>query len=164
MKNAINRRAGFSLIEVMVSGVLLGLGVMVLAEMFGASSDGLSLGKGRSIGRQLALQRLESLSASGPDLLPACPPSDGCRADFSSLNAPLGAVDGFDCTQTVLESGFVAEQVDRPDGRYRVDVSVADPTDPNQIEGARLLRVSVCWLQDGRVEEVRVARLVVPEA
>lgn len=157
------RQAGFSVIEVMVSAVLLGLGVMVLAKTLGASSQGLSLGKDRSAARQLALQRLETLSSRGPELMPACPESPGCRASFSSLASPLPSVDGFECTQSVVEPGFVDEQVDTPQGVYRVDVSSRTPLDPEQMAGAVLVQVSVCWVEDGRVEEVQAHRLLVPE-
>jgi hypothetical protein len=156
-------RAGFSLIEVMLAGVLLGLAVLVLAKMLGASSQGLSVGKGRTVAQQLALQRLESLASLGPDRVPACPPSPGCRADFTSLTGPLGTAGGFACTQTVLETGFARQQPEAPQGAFRVDVATDLPADPNQMAGARLLQVSVCWSREGRVEQVQVSRLLVPE-
>ncbi|MGF1511893.1 MAG: prepilin-type N-terminal cleavage/methylation domain-containing protein [Myxococcota bacterium] len=162
MKRA-NRR-GFSLVEVMVSSLLLGLGVAALVELFTSSSSGLRISRNRSVATQLALQRLEQLAAFGIDGLPGCGFGTGCREGITTLAAPQSAAAGFDCTQLVSDTGFSGEQAGDQNGRFRVDVSEVPHPDPNQIPGATLLRVSVCWSDRGNtIQQVQLERLVVPE-
>jgi prepilin-type N-terminal cleavage/methylation domain-containing protein len=155
---------GFSLIEVMISSLLFGLGVAALVQLFTSSSGGLRMSRNRAVATQLALQRLEQLAALDAGLVPQCAPSNGCQEDFSTLAEPQPAAGGFDCTMVVQDGGFAGEQAADPAGAFRVDVATDDHPDPNQIAGARLLRVSVCWSDNGSgINQVQLERLVVPE-
>jgi len=159
------RRAGFSLVEVMVSGLLLGLGVAALVRLYTHSAEGIRVSRHRTVATQLAQQRLESLAGLGVDQAPGCPASDGCLQDITGLAAEQPPVGGFDCTMRVLESGFSEGQQDLDDeGLFRIDVAFLDHPDLNQLAGSRVLRVSVCWTENGRTfEQVQLERLMVPE-
>lgn len=157
-------RAGFSLMEVMVSGLLLGLGVAALVKLYTHSSSGIRESRHRSVATQLALQRLESIAGLGVEQAPGCPASNGCMEDIGQLSPELAPVGGFDCTMKVRDSGFVEGQEDVDDGLFRVDVALVDHPDLNQMAGSQFLRVSVCWTEDGlRFQQVQLERLLVPE-
>jgi len=160
---ARKHQRGFSLTEVLISGVLLGVGVMGVAKMFTHSSTGVRVSRHQSEATQLGLQRLESLAGLGVDAAPNCPASEGCRGD-GGLAPPLPSLGTFDCTQNVVQTGFVDDQQDDAAGLYRVDVASLPHPDANQLAGSRLLRVSVCWSEDGaNVQQVQFERLMVPE-
>lgn len=156
MKSAARRR-GFSLLEVMISAAVLGVGVLAGVRLFTTGVEGNAWTRSRSTATTMAIQRLEQLGTRGVDLLPAgCTGPVGCKAGQQELAPPVP------CTQQVDEMN-VDVSVSEPNGKYRVDTVVEPHPDGGRQLGARVVTVSVCWQDpDGSVHEAQLDRLFVP--
>jgi prepilin-type N-terminal cleavage/methylation domain-containing protein len=156
-------RRGFSLIEVMVSSLVLGVAILGLTSTYTSSESGMTTSRSRTAANELALQRLEMLATQPADQLPACGGPAACQQGFA-FSAPLPAAGAFQCTQYVDD----AEVLDPSEGgqatnRYRVDTAVEDHPDAARQPGARIVTVSVCWAdRPGRVSQVNARRTIVP--
>ncbi len=178
-----SRRRGFSLIEIMIATVILGIGLLGLVELHSHSIRGTvkaeSIGRGTEVARQVA----DQLMTQTVDSLPAAcgaianPPPDkylgGCRA-----TAGAGTVFAADkpgaCTQwldadriaNVLDGNPVVAAADFGQGRaraYRADMVISDHPNPNFAPDGGLITIWVCWRDaKGFVQQVRTSRVIVP--
>lgn len=158
-------RRGFTLIEVMITSVILGVGVMGLVGLYTSSARGVGGSRVHTTATQVALQRLEQIAGSA-DALPACDGPIGCRASRSELAPPLGGsrTGGFDCTQYTNGMGESAVAA-AGTGRYRIDTVVEPHPSTSQDDEGRFVSVSVCWVGDGNVvEQVLAQRFVLPRS
>jgi prepilin-type N-terminal cleavage/methylation domain-containing protein len=139
-------RLGFTLIEVMISSALLGLGVLAGVRLFTSSVSGTSYVQDRSVATTLAVQRLERLGTQGVSALPACPGAPrGCREDRTTFTTPPA------CTSEI-------------DFKYRLDTVITSHPDASRQNGARLVTVSVCWRDEqATIHQAQLDRLFVPD-
>ncbi len=154
---------GFSLIEVMVTSVILGMGVIGVANLFTSSARGVGTSRMRETATQVALQRLERLATSPAAALPTCGGVVGCRATGEAMMPDLGtSPDLYECTQYVDDMG-PSDPTARTTGGlagYRLDTVVSPPPSLTQNDDARLISVSVCWTDtSGRIQQVLMQRL-----
>lgn len=166
-KNSLRRPRrsvrGLSLVEVLVSVGVLGVGVLGVLNLYATSDHATRSSRSDTTATQLAVERLERIAAQGIEALPACPEEVGCRASHSSLRPPRPGAQGMACTQETSEMGLADPEVGGV-GRFRVDTSVRPHPDATQQLGARIVTVSVCWTDDsGYVREVSAERMLVPE-
>ena len=155
---------GLSLVEAMLTTVVLGIGVMSVANTFRQASTGVRGSRLATEAMRIAEQRLERLSTVPANRLAVCAgPVTGCRATREQFASELGAAGTFRCTQYVDEMGF-HDPTAVTTGKYRVDTAVQAHTDPRQQSGALVVTVSVCWASADRVvEQVQLQRMIVPE-
>jgi hypothetical protein len=148
----------------MVSSGLVGVGMLGVLNLTFVSQSGAVSSRSISTAKELAAQRLESLSTMAADRLPACAGAVGCRASATTARTPLAPVAGFQCTQQVPGMELVDPSAAAV-GTFRVDTVVAVHPGAQQQVGARLVTVSVCWTdEDGRVQELRAQKMMVPES
>lgn len=155
---------GFSLVEVMLTAAVLGLGAIALAHTHNQAHRGVVASRLQTAALRIAEQRIEHLATIPIDRLAGCAgPVTGCRTDRSTLAPVLGNVGAFRCTQLVDEMDFHDPNV-TTQGRFRVDTVVAAHPDPRQQVGALVISVSVCWTdQTGHVQQVMLQRMAIPE-
>ena len=178
------RRAGFSLIEAMVSAAVLGIGLLGLVHIHKSSIRGTvrstRLRHASEIARQAAeqiaaipYQRLAAAPTApencGPGLgapLPVGP--NGCRgADgVSTVPAPVKPLG---CTYNT-DSGAVLQATD-PNGNalrdglptdpFRVDVAISQHPNPALYPSSGLVTVWVCFTDEaGYIHEITTSRVV----
>lgn len=153
-----------TLIEVLVSSMVLGFGVVALAELLTTSLRTDSDGRARDVATQLALQRAEQLGTLPVEQLPACAGLVSCRADNRAYAPVRAATPDFACTQIVDDARIPDQVTSLEIGKYRIDTGIEAPGGVTQQGGARILTVSVCWTsRSGFVQQVQIERLVVPE-
>lgn len=154
--------AGFTLIEVLISAVVLGVGLVGLVNLHTASIRGLVKDEMLSVASDVAKQRLEEITTLRASEIPACVGDVGCRtADRSAYTPDLSPVAGFDCTRRV-EGADVPRVSGAPEApKYRVDMVVEAHPDPLRQPEGRLVTVSVCWQDYGGIQELRMRRFVV---
>jgi prepilin-type N-terminal cleavage/methylation domain-containing protein len=157
----MKRRAlGFSLVEVMVSMGMLGIGVAAAIKLFDASQNRTQHTRSRSASAQLALERLEYLGTRDLSNLPACTGAVGCQAGPRTYTTPLSAQGQYQCTQYVDGQSIIDPYNVSSTGSYRIDTVVSAHPNPNEAN-ARLVTVSVCWSDvRGNVEQVQERRLL----
>jgi prepilin-type N-terminal cleavage/methylation domain-containing protein len=163
-----SRRRGFSLIEVMISGAVLSIGLLGVVELHRSSVRGLARGRAITVAGQIVAQRAEQLAGPAPDALtlPACPRAGGvlgCRLSSSAFATSKT------CTAWLLDSDVPsATGVDvpsTPDVGYRRDVVIEAHPDTTNHQGSFLATISVCWLDtQGKVQELQAQKLLVPGA
>lgn len=155
-------QGGFTLLEVLVSAVILGIGLIGLVNLHTASIRGLMKDEMASVASDVAKQRLEEMMTLRPNEIPACVGDVGCRLeDKSDYAADLAPVAGFDCTRRV-EGADVPRVSGAPEApRYRVDMVVEAHPDPIRQPEGRLVTVSVCWEDYAGVQELQMRRLIV---
>jgi type IV pilus modification protein PilV len=106
----ISGRRGISLLEVMISMVIIALGILAMAPLMVASINANADSRDRSVATQLAKEKLEDLeSANSLSGLPSMDTEDGLRTKFSR-------------TTTILDSD--ADTL-IPDSRFKVMVVVS---------------------------------------
>ncbi len=153
-----------TLVEVLISSMVLGFGVVALAELMTTSLRTDADGRARDVATQLALQRAEQLGTLPVDQLPACGGLGSCREHNRAYAPARAATPDFACTQVVDDARIPDNVSSLEIGKYRIDTAVDAPGGVTQQGGARILSVSVCWTsQKGLVQQVQVERLVVPE-
>lgn len=135
----------------LISLGVLGIGAVALVNLFTSTASGVRRSRNDTRAEQLAIQRLEVLTSQGVEQLPACGGVPSCRAGHAEFAPPMSSANGYECSQVV-------------DDQYRIDTVVSAPADARQRNGARVVRINVCWW-DGRAVKVSHAeRLMVPEA
>jgi prepilin-type N-terminal cleavage/methylation domain-containing protein len=156
-------RRGFSLIEVAISSLVLGVAIAGLTSTYTSSEKGMQDSKARTSANELALQRLELLATQPVDQLPGCAGPAVCQNGFA-FTAPAAAAGTYQCTQYVDEADVVdPSQAGSDNNRFRVDTAVEDHPDALRQPGARVVTVSVCWAdRSGRVSQVTARRSLVP--
>lgn len=159
---------GFSMVETMVSTGVLGIGLAALIRLTGTTADSLADNRHHAEAHRIAQQRLEQLATQRPDvlLLPTCPLSGaalGCREDRTRLTATKACTTWVDGPALPSATGSPAPTNPTERG-YRLDVVIGPHPDTVHQANAFLATVSVCWEEAGRVEEVQLARLLVPGA
>ena len=121
-----------------------------------------------ALANEIAAKRAEYLTTMDPDDVPACSGPPTCRAEGVNVFAdPLQPAGEFECTRWVDGA-----DVPQPGGdaaaqgiRFRVDNVVTGHPDQLRQPRARLVVVSVCWLDGGGfVRELQTRRLMVPGA
>lgn len=156
---------GMTLVEVLISSLVLGCGVVALAELFTTSFRTDLDARSRDVATQLAIQRAEQLGTLPPDRLPACGGGlSSCRVATRAYAPVRAAAPTFACTQ-IVDDGLIPDDTTTLEvGKYRIDTAVDVPPGSGQQSDARVLSVSVCWTNaKGLVQQVQVERLVVPE-
>ncbi len=160
---ASRRWAGFSLVESLVAGVVLGVGVMALNAMYVFSIKGTSQSERAISAMHLAQTRAERLATSGLGQLPNCPQEPGCRLNSSELRAKAAKSGNYPCSQ-LLNQSSTQDPGDDVGGIYRIDTSILAPQGAEQLDSARVIAVSVCWKNsDNSFREYRSYRLKLPE-
>lgn len=157
-------RRGLTLVEVMATAAVLGIGMMALTKTYTHAREGSRGSRLRTAAVRIAEQRLERLSTLPVERIAGCVgPTTGCRVNRDALAPVLGNVESYRCTQAVDEMGFI-DPAASTTGQFRVDTVVENHPDPRQQAGARVVYVSVCWTSlAGQVEQVQLQRMVVPE-
>ncbi|MCK6548257.1 hypothetical protein L6R52_20590 [Myxococcota bacterium] len=161
-----NTVRGFSIVEVLVASGVLGVGLVALVEVHGATVENLARG-GRVVeATRIAEQRLELLGAQRPDVLalPSCgigPGSIGCRGADRALASDKPCTSWVDGPVVPSPSGITPSGAT---GRgYRVDLVIGPHPDGLRQPGGLLATVSVCWADErGAIHELRADRLLVP--
>lgn len=103
-------RRGISLLEVMISMIILSLGILAMAPLMVVSINSNADSRDRSIATQLAKEKLEDLeSANSLTGLPTMNTEEGLRTKFSRTTTIL------DCSADTLI----------PDNRFKVAVVVS---------------------------------------
>ncbi|MBK6684041.1 MAG: prepilin-type N-terminal cleavage/methylation domain-containing protein [Deltaproteobacteria bacterium] len=157
-------RRGLTLVESMITAVVLGIGVMGLVSLYGTAGRGVTVSRDQTSALELARQRLERLSTASVDDLPACGGPPSCRQNLSTFANPKGAVGTYPCTQFVDGMDGTAPAVGQASGRFRIDTSIDVPSGSAQQAGALVVTVSVCWSEDGRtIRQLALERMLVPE-
>lgn len=153
-----------TLIEVLVSSLVLGFGVVALAELFTTSVRTDADGRARDVATQLALLRVEQLATIPVDRLPACGPVGTCRLDRANYAPARAATPDLACTQIVDDERIPDDTTSLATGKYRIDTAIFTPTGATQQAEARIALISVCWTDiRGVVQQVQAERLMVPE-
>lgn len=158
-------RRGFSIVEVMITSGVLGIGLAGLIRIHHSSVQGQSQSNGIAIGTRAAAQVIEQLSTQPVDELPACSGTPGCRANSSAFTGELSTAGSYPCTNWVANGGVTSVRTSASEEKntFRVDTVVQDHPDGNNQPDAKLITVSVCWMDNtGVVREVQERRLVVP--
>ncbi|MEM7675066.1 MAG: prepilin-type N-terminal cleavage/methylation domain-containing protein [Myxococcota bacterium] len=155
---------GLTLIEVMLTAAVLGVGIVALVATYNRAQVGVRSSRFKMSALRIAQQRLEHLATMPIERLASCAgPIGGCRRDRAAMAPVLGNVGNYRCTQNVDGMGF-HDPMATANGQFRIDTSVQPHPDPRQQAGAVVVTVSVCWTdQPGLVEQVQVQRMVVPE-
>lgn len=156
-----NKR-GFSLVEVMTSTVVLGIGVMAAVRVYGAGSAGRDQSKTRAEASKLVDQRLDALEAVGASNLPACTAGPKtCRNPAGEWTPKKSPVGRYPCSQVLSRPSLKNRQTSQAAGKMRLDTRVWAHGDGDQRQDSRLVKVSVCWKnRKGRVMQVTGTRLV----
>lgn len=158
---------GFTLVEVLISAVLLGIGVMALAELHASSIRGVKEGASITAATQIATQVMETLSAQAADdmVLPVCPNNGarGCRANDRDLEPPKA------CTSWLATAEVPDPNGDSQTGAtgegYRVDTVIEVHPSVADFPNAVLITTSVCWMdRTGGVHELQTQRVLSPGA
>lgn len=154
--------AGFSLVEAMVSSLILGFGVLVMASMYSLGARSMGGARTRDAARLAVQQRLETLAALGTEALPSCGGEPGCLDPTTGRpRAPRPPADGFPCSQYLLEGSLDTPEASDPERyRFRLDTVVWAHPSEDQGEAARVVEVSACWLSGQHYDTLRSRRLV----
>lgn len=154
--------SGFTLVEVLISAVVLGIGLVGLVNLHTASIRGLVKDEMASVASDVAKQRLEEIATMRPAEIPACAGDVGCRTEDRTAYTPdLAPAAGFDCTRRV-EGADVPRISGAPEAaKFRIDMVVDAHPDPIRQPEGRLVTVSVCWEDYAGIQEFRMRRLVV---
>lgn len=148
----------------LTSTAVLGIGVVALADLHTTSEKADQGTRARDVAAQIAIQRMEQLATQPIERLPDCPGFATCRAGRRQMQQERSTAGSFRCSQLVDQNGFSDGSDNDPNGKYRIDTSVNAPTATSQQEGARMITVSVCWVDHrDTIQEVQIERLVVPE-
>jgi prepilin-type N-terminal cleavage/methylation domain-containing protein len=166
MRRPRTSQRGFSYMELLAATAILSVGLTALVGLHRAAIDGLQRSEQQAAAAEIAAQQAESWALSPVEQLPACTGEVGCRiAGGSAFADPLSDADGTRCTRwvdtppVVRADGSQAEE----GSRYRVDLVVDAHPDPQNQPDARVITVSVCWLEGPRfVRQVQARRFVVP--
>jgi prepilin-type N-terminal cleavage/methylation domain-containing protein len=154
--------AGFTLVEVMVSAVVLGIGLIGLVNLHASAIRGLMRDEMLAVASDVARQRLELMSTMRPAEVPACAGDVGCRTpDRTDYLPVLPAAGDFECTKQVEGADVprVSGAAEAP--RYRVDMVVEPHPDPIRQPDGRLITVSVCWQDFAGIQELQMRRFIV---
>ncbi|MCB9654764.1 MAG: hypothetical protein H6729_11605 [Deltaproteobacteria bacterium] len=153
------------MLETIAAALVLGVGTLAITRSFTVSQQELSWTRSHAIARNLARQRLADFSTKRVEDLPACVGTLGCRASRTEMNAELGVVGSFACTQysdglTILpDSGTSSSE-----GLFRIDTVVADHPEIARFPTGHILTVSVCWRdQHGAIQEVQSRQVVLSD-
>ncbi len=177
---------GFSVIEALVAAAILGVALVGIVQIHGASIRGTA--KAERIGRasEVARQFAELLATTSPGNLPVCLPGPmaaplvepaGCKNALGpttvfappKANCTFWVQDG-PSTPSVddpnaVNGAIVAQTNPGPNGpqpsQFRIDVSVSAHPDPTTYPNAVLVTVWACWRDEvGTVNEVRTRRIL----
>ena len=182
--------AGFSVVEALVAAAILGVALVGIVQLHGASIRGTA--KAERIGRasEVARQIAELYATTEPGALPLCPPGPtvapppepaGCKSAIAVTTAFAAEkpactfwVQGGPSTPSINDAGaaagaIVAQATAGPAGpqpsQFRIDIGVSAHPDatapPNNFPDAVMLTVWVCWRDEvGIVHEVRTRRIL----
>jgi prepilin-type N-terminal cleavage/methylation domain-containing protein len=156
-----HRRRGFSLVEIVVSMGLLGIGVAAGIQLFDATARSTMHTRSKTSSMQLAEERLEYLGTRDLSDLPSCAGTADCRAGVRTYNPALTASGGYQCTQYAGGQAILDPYDAASTGMYRIDTIIEAHPDPTREPNARLITVSVCWTDErGNVQQVQERRLI----
>jgi prepilin-type N-terminal cleavage/methylation domain-containing protein len=157
----MNSRRGFSIVEVMLSMGLLGVGIAAAVRLFHEAQNRTAWTQQRTTGMALALERLEYLGTRDLSNIPVCTGAVGCRASSTTLQAALTSAGGYQCTQYTGGQSIVDPYTASPLGAYRIDTIVQPHPDVTREANAQLITVSVCWTDaKGLVQQAQARRLL----
>lgn len=159
-----NSRRGFTLIEVMIAGAVLSIGLLGILELHRSSIRGLSRGRSMTVANEIIDQRAELITGRDPAVLLTCPTASdgaGCRATRTTFTASKP------CTAWLLESDVPtpagADVPSSTDLGYRRDIVIQAHPDTTNHPGSYLAIVSVCWRDSqGQIQQLQRQRLLVP--
>jgi prepilin-type N-terminal cleavage/methylation domain-containing protein len=160
-------RRGFSLIEVMISAGVLGIGLAGVIQLHVSSVRGLASGRSISLAGEIASQRVEFIGGRDIDVasLPTCPRGASgvvdCRANKGNFTATKT------CSTWLAESDVPTpaglEIPSEPNVGYRRDLVIEAHPDTLNHNGSFLAIVSVCWRDSsGNVQQIQSQRLLIP--
>jgi prepilin-type N-terminal cleavage/methylation domain-containing protein len=172
------RRRGFSLVEVMVSVGILGVGLLGIVNLHTSSIIGLSRGQHIAMAQEVAMQQTELLeteatiaTGSLESVLPNCPASRstdpiGCQLSTTEY-APIKQCTMFLSDPNIPDpSGGFPSVLPPGSGdasTYRMDTVIAQHPDTLNHPGALMVTVSVCWSDDQQnVHQISTSRVLVP--
>jgi prepilin-type N-terminal cleavage/methylation domain-containing protein len=158
----MSARRGFSIVEVMLSVGLLGVGIAAAVRLFHEAQNRTSWTTQRTTGMQLALERLEYLGTRDLSNLPACTGPLACRASATTMQAALSpAASGYQCTQYTSGQTILDPYSATSLASYRIDTVVQPHPDVTRESNAQVVTVSVCWTdQSGQVQQAQGRRLL----
>lgn len=171
--------SGFSLVEVMVSVGVLGIGLVGLINLHTYSIVNLNRAQHIAMAQEVAMQETEFLqteatSATGSleSVLPNCPVSratdpTGCLDDTKAF-APLKACTVFLTDPNVPDPNGSFTAVVAPgassSSSYRMDTVIRQHPDSLNRSSALVVTVSVCWSDDQQNYQLSINRVIVPGA
>ncbi|MEO1227562.1 MAG: type II secretion system protein [Myxococcota bacterium] len=159
----MRRRRGFTLIEVMTSALVLGVGVMAAVKVYSAGTKGRARVAQRTMAERAVERRLDSLEAKGAQRLPVCTGDKSCVDTAGELTPMKSSAGAYPCTQLMDRSSLKNREASTADGKMRMDTRTWAHTDSEQDTTSQMVKVSVCWRDtEGRVHEVHGTRLVMP--
>ncbi len=180
-RNRKSLALGFSIIEAIVATGVLGIGLVGLVNLHGASMRGIKSSESKSAGTVVAdaiaegiisQQSLANARIPNCNLGPALPANAGCRnggIGSTVYNAPLanGCTMFFDEPPHMPVGGAINnwnpwdQTLANPNMRYRVDVGVVGHPDNIEHPNAQYLYVWTCWqAANGAIQQVATERML----
>lgn len=160
-------RRGFSLIEIMISAAVLGIGLAGVVQLHFTSVRGLASGRSITLASEIATQRAEFLAGREIDVLalPNCPRGTGntpdCRLSVQAFAPTKSCTTWLAGSEVPLPTG--ADMPSELNMGYRRDVVVEAHPDTLNHNGSFLAIVSVCWRDaKGKIQQIQSQRLLVP--
>lgn len=161
MRSKGSRTQGFSLIETMVSALVMAIGVLGATGIYTATAAARADSRALTMAKGVIDQRVEWLVATGYQDYSGCTGPAGCKTDATTLATDLAAAGGTDCTQYVADDTLVTPTSNTPGAYFRVDTVIEEPADLTRFPGVRDAVVSVCWQEaDGSVHQLQMRRLI----
>lgn len=155
------KQAGFSLIETMVSGLIMGVGVMGAMSLYTTTADARQESRSMTMAKGIIEQRMEWLAATGYLDYEGCTGTVGCKANAYDMHPDLAPNGGLLCTQYTADDTLVTPDTNTPGAYFRVDTVIQMPTDTSRFPGVRDAIVSVCWTDENNiVHQMQLRRMI----
>lgn len=162
-KLEMGRRRGFTLVEVMTSSLVLGVGVMAAVKVYSTGTRGRAQSARRTMAERVVERRLDALDARGSERLPQCSGDKSCLDAAGELTPVKSSSGNYPCTQLMSRPSLKNRESSETGGKMRMDTMVWSHVDSDQDTASRMVLVSVCWRDpQGRVHEVHGSRLIMP--
>ncbi len=174
-------RAGFSILEAMVSAVVLGIGMVGLVKMHTSAIGGMQRGRDVNIAEDIATQAAEEMVALGGATLASAAGVGACNTNVAVTGCRVGNINSmvFAANRTSPCTKWVGEQGNTPDyqgnqptvitteaaaqsagRRYRVDRVISRHPSVTANANTRVVDVFVCWRDEkGVVKEIQTTRV-----
>ncbi|MCK6545024.1 prepilin-type N-terminal cleavage/methylation domain-containing protein [Myxococcota bacterium] len=157
---------GFTLVEVMVSAGILGIGLIGLVNLYGTSTFGAARAQRLAVATEIARQEAAVLLSEGPDPTgptdcPIAGTTIGCRGTGRQLAATKPCTVWLRDADVPTESGAILR--DTTQTSFRRDLVITAHPDTANHPGAQIATISVCYTDEsGALQELQAVHLLVP--